>query len=648
MNVLTILFAATQLAIIPADRMAMADRLFDRARYADARAEYIALKGADGIKSEDLLYRLAECERALGNKEEARRSYSELLEKHPLFKYANRARLQKALLGNDIEKKAELKLLDADNVDGETRAAALYYLGIADNDPALLSRCVRTAPRGRYADYAKLRHAAMTVGSDDPTISRTAIRELLEIHYTKKDSVGKEALYLAATQSYRLKRYGEAMQLFKMYLKAYPEDATAADARTMAAWSAYMTKKFAEAAQLCGEGGTDDTAYLKSMCAYSTGDMEEARKLMKAYLESWPEGKYRQSVELPLARMAFQDAEKSDNLENSIEAAKRSVALSNASGDRLRLAWAFEKADREAEAMAEYDAVAKEYSGTDDAAEALYRSAMIDLRLRRWSSAELKLAEALSSGKNQRRKASSLYWRGIAAVNLDHEAEGIEHLQEALKLGLGLDESREARLIMADADFKAGKTREAKTAYAQLVREGATARMSAAKKCSVGRFLLECKLGDEAIDEAKMCARSLIDDDGVTAQWKQEGYALLGKAAETQEEYTLAMDAYKKAMSIDARTEDMKSVSLALGILESKSGEHGEADKHLKEAISLNSGDAAVRAKAYLALARNCEAMTDYHGAIGYSTVVISLFDDPETAKEAQKIIDGHSQEVAQ
>ena len=326
----------------------------------------------------------------------------------------------------------------------------------------------------------------------------------------------------------------------------------------------------------------------------------------------------------------------------SIEAAKKSVSLSKSSGDRLRLAWAYEKADRDAEAMGEYDSIAQDFPGTDDAAEALYRSAMMDLRLRRWSSGELKFAEALATGKNQRRKASSLYWRGVAAVNLGHEEEGVASLREALDLGLGLDESREARLLMADADFKAGKTREAKASYAQLVREGATDRMGAAKKRSVGRFLLECKLGEDATDEAKTCAKALIEESDSSPQWKQAGYALLGAASESREEYQLALEAYKKAMAIDVRSEEMRHVSLSLGKLESKAGEHGDADRHLKEAVALNANDSAARAEAYLWLARNCEAMTDYHGAVGYATVVVSLFDDPDLVAEAGKIVSGH------
>ena len=71
------------LAVLPSDRMAMADRLFNRGRYAEARLEYAALEGSAGVPGDELLYRLAECDRALGKDAEACASYAKLTEKVP-------------------------------------------------------------------------------------------------------------------------------------------------------------------------------------------------------------------------------------------------------------------------------------------------------------------------------------------------------------------------------------------------------------------------------------------------------------------------------------------------------------------------------------------------------------------------------------
>ena len=47
------------LTVAPSDRLAMADRLFNRGDYASARREYLALKGEKGVDEADVLYRLA-------------------------------------------------------------------------------------------------------------------------------------------------------------------------------------------------------------------------------------------------------------------------------------------------------------------------------------------------------------------------------------------------------------------------------------------------------------------------------------------------------------------------------------------------------------------------------------------------------------
>ncbi len=634
------------IAVLPSDRMAMADRLFDRGAYADAKKEYAALKGSQGVAEDELLYRLAECARSLGDKASARAGYGELLNKFPLSRHAARARLMRALAGTTAEQRSELKLLDTDATPPVIRAMALYHLGVLASDADALERCVKLDPKGPYALYAKFRHAALTAKNPDPAVRRAAIGELMDIHFGKDKELSREALYLAATSSYGDKRYGEASSLFRRYMKIHPGDAREKTARTMAAWSDYLCGKYADASALCGTGETDDTAYLLAACAYGTGDQAKARKLMQSYLERFPTGRYRSAVEIPLARMDFDAASAGDDLMKTIETAKRSAALSKSPADRLRLGWAYEKAKRFDEAAAEYAAIARDFPSTDDAAESLFRKAMIDLRAKRWSPAELALAEALKTGKNLKRKPSALYWRGVAAGMMGHEAKSVEFITEALKTnGLSLDEAREARLMLADADFKAGRVADAKAAYVKLVREGALDRMSAAKMRSVGRFLLDCREGEDALEEAKACARALaLHAD--TPEWRQAAYALKGAAEEAAGEFTSAIESYRLAMAEKVRTEDARTLALALGILESKAGAHAEADRTLKEAVRLNAAHNAERAQAYLWLARTCEAMTDFRGACAYATVVLTLFDDPAFVAEAKKILDAHPEEA--
>ncbi|MBQ6137849.1 MAG: hypothetical protein IJI73_10825, partial [Kiritimatiellae bacterium] len=212
-------------AVLPSDRMAMADRLFDRGEYAAARGEYAALAGAEGIAADELLSRLAECARALGDRTSARREYCELLDRHPVSRHAERARLQRALAGNDAEKRAELKMLDSDTVSPQVRATALYHIGVMDSDRGALERSAKLDPKGRYAPYARFRHAMLASKDPDQKVRRSATMELMELHFGADRDMAREALYAAAANCYSDRRHGEASSLFRRYLTVYPGDA---------------------------------------------------------------------------------------------------------------------------------------------------------------------------------------------------------------------------------------------------------------------------------------------------------------------------------------------------------------------------------------------------------------------------------------
>lgn len=628
---------AASLAVLPTDRLAMADRLFNRGEFADARAEYVALKGAREIAADELLYRLAECERALGDGAASRAHYGELLASFPQSRHADRSRLFRALAGTEAERRAELQALDSDRVEPSVRATALYHLGVLTGDAARLARAVQLDPKGRLAPYARFRRAAILLESKDADERRAAIGELLEIAFGDNRELAPEALYLAGARSYAENRHGEAASLLRRYLKLYPDGKMAGAVRTMCAWSYYRSGRYADALAICGDAKGDDCDYLRAALANATGDTVRARDLMTAYLEAWPRGRYRANVELALSRLEFADAEKRNDAAKILESAKRSAALSKSPADRLRLGWAFERMGDEREAMAEYLALARAEPGSNEAVEALLRKALIDIRAGRWSPAELALAEALKTQPKSAHRAELLYWRGLASCRLDHETEGAALLKEALALGLGLDQAREARLVLADRDYNEGHVEAAREEYRRLVREGATERMGAAKLLSVGRFLLE---GTNAVEEAGMCAKALAALD--RSEWRQAAWALLGASEERRGEFTAAIASYRKAMAEKTETEARGAAALALGRLETRAGEYDAAIATLGEAVKANARNAPARLEAYLNLARACEAKGDFANACAYATVVVTLFNDPAAAAEAERILKAH------
>ena len=619
------------ITVLPSDRMAMADRLFNNGKYEEAAAEYKALSGQEGIAADALLFRLAECDRVAGRTAAALKGYAELLAKYPESEHAAQARFLNAMGHQGLERRKLLAELDSDRIDLETRTAALYHLGSEASDPAILEKCVKLAPKGKYAPYANLKYGTLLNASEDPAVRRKGVEVLLGLAFGGTE-LADEALYLAAIQSYREKKYGEAGSLFRRYRKNFPKGEHFDEALWMSAWCDFLEGRYADAAALCGEGKTDDLAYIRAACAYSTGDNANALRLFRKYLEDYPQGAYRADAELPIARMEFDSAAATNDFSRTIESAKRGFGLSKLAADELRLAWAYEKAGKPAEAAAEYAQVAERFPGSVEAAEAMYFKAMIHAREDNWSAAELALAEAMASGRLGKRTAEATYWRGVAAMKLGHEVEGAGFLENAVAAGIGLDESREARLMVADFDYRSGRIEQAKTAYAKLVREGACERMSAARILSVGRLVDG--------EDAETCAKALTKSD--SPEWRQAGWALLGDCETKREAYSAAIESYRKCLAENAKTEAVANASLALGRLEFRAGEFDKADLTLKKAIELNASNARVRAEAYVLLAKNAGAKGDWKSAVAYATVVTSLFDDEKLCAEAKRIIEEH------
>ena len=619
------------ISVLPSDRMAMADRLFNAGKYQEAAAEYRALSGQEGVAADEILFRLAECDRTAGRTDAALKGYVELFTKYPDSEHAAMARFLNAMGRTGLERRKLLAELDSDRIDLATRTAALYHLGSEASDPEILAKCVKLAPKGKYAPYANLKYGTLLNASPDPAARRKGVEVLLGIAFSKSE-LADEALYLAAIQSYRDKKYGEAESLFRRYRKTYPKGSHFDEALSMSAWCDFLQGRYADAAALCGEGKTDDLAYIRAACAYSTGDSEAASRLFKKYLEDYPQGAYRADAELPIARMEFDRAAATNDFSKTVESAKRGFGLSKLAADELRLAWAYERAGKPAEAAAEYALVAERFPGSVEAAEAMYFKAMIHAREDNWSAAELSLAEAMASGKLGKRTAEATYWRGVAAMKLGHEVEGAGFLENAVTAGIGLDESREARLMVADFDYRSGRTEQAKAAYEKLVREGACERMSAGRILAVGRLV--------STDAAEICAKALAKSE--SPDWRQAGWALLGDCEVRREAYSAAIESYRKCLDEKAKTEALANASLALGKLELRAGEFDRADATLKRAVEYNASNARARAEAYVTLAKNAGAKGDWKSAVAYATVVTSLFDDAEFGAEAKKIIDEH------
>lgn len=621
---------AAALSVSATDRMAMADRLFNRGDYAAAKTEYLSLENEPSVDRAAVLYRLVASGKSLKEDAFVREKGAKFLKEFPGHEKENQVRFLRALVGTDTEKIAELKDLDRDGVPNDIRAGALCILGTILNDDKLFERSIKLDPSGSYTAYAKSSRASKLMKSADPHDRRQAVSLFMDLVYGKDPQLAKEALYAATYLSYTDGRYREADSLAKRFLKAYPKDSRVKAVRSILAMSEYRLGRYVAALDFCSDDNDEWQLLVKASAHERLGHRADSREAAEKALSAFPDGECRTMLEMIVARLDFADATDANDPEKILLAARRAAELSKTSADRIRFAWALENAGSQIEAEEEYGLIARDFPNTDTAADALYRRAMSCLRREQWSLADIALDEALATGKLAKdREASAAYWRGIAATRLGHVQEAVEFLKKALTGSISLDERREARLIIADFDFNEGRRDEAVAAYSELVRDGATARMSAAKTLAVGKIL--------SGDEARACAKSLIASEA--AEWRQAGYALLGDLEWKDENLTAGAYAYQKCLDEPCQTECVQHVSLIYGQYLVREGNAADGERVLKKAVELNAKDPEARAAAYLGLARAALLREDEESAKGYATVVTTLFETTKAAEEAKEIL---------
>lgn len=589
----TMLFAAT-LALAPADRLLMADKMFAKGLHADAAKEYEALRQEKTVSATDIDFRIAECSHALGRDSDAIPVYERLLLK---------------------------------DISSQMRAVALYRVASAKNDPAMFLQCEKADPKGRYAHFARLKRALILAKSDKREDRREATGIFLELSMSQEKSVAEEAMYAAASLAYGDKRWTEAAILFGRLSKTYPDSQRTKASAIPRAWSAFLAGRYTDCLAACGDSVEDDLAYLRGAAMMALDRRDQGLAELTKYVELHPQGRYRVAAMLPVQRMRFDAAVKRGDIASAVQSAKLAASLSNSPNDALRLAWAHEMAGASAEARAEYRRIVDKWPDDPAAGEALFANALADLRAGNWAAGELALDEALKRFPKLSRRNEAIYWRGIAAFRLGHEEEGVARLKEALKAGITLDEAREANLLIADFDARAGRTKEAAERYVDLLSKGASERMSAAHLAAVLKLLAGCGEWDALLTGARALAARSGDPAFVQVAAAREGQALEGLAR-----YDEAIVAYRRAFSVKADTDEGSAASLALGQLEYRKGEYDAAEKTLTDAVSRNAGPEGLkaRAKAYRALADVCRAKGEALKAKGYETVLKELFGDEE------------------
>lgn len=245
--------AANDDALLASDRKSLADGLFARGLYQLALAEYHTLANLTPppAASDEILFRLGECQRHLNNPAAAETAYRRLAAEFPDSPRRHRAIFLRAMmiieLGNpNVAAELLEALLVSETLAPDLALAARYQAGQAYEAAAKFDLAtahyiaLRTAaPNDPQADYAALHLARLQARSAEPA----AIREAMSLYTSlaakqEQPRLAAEALFHAAALAYTTEDFATSARLYQQLGERYPDDLRTAAAALPAAWAA--------------------------------------------------------------------------------------------------------------------------------------------------------------------------------------------------------------------------------------------------------------------------------------------------------------------------------------------------------------------------------------------------------------------------
>ena len=140
------------------------------------------------MPNDEVLFRLGDTYRILKRPDDALNCYAELISSTPASRYADVARMNRALLRTGAAREKELKELDRASAPVSIRAAALNYLGDIARDAkdvkgavGYYRRAAEISPTNEVGRLARLKGAALLSASDVEQDRRQALGIYLDL-----------------------------------------------------------------------------------------------------------------------------------------------------------------------------------------------------------------------------------------------------------------------------------------------------------------------------------------------------------------------------------------------------------------------------------------------------------------------------------
>jgi len=612
--------------------------------------EYEALLKEDGVSKAEVLYRLGESRRQMGEAAKAVSAYDRVIKEFPTSPLMHRARFGRALLLPAAQAEAELVKLDAGGIQDDIRAAALYQLGtISEKKPGgareaigRYESLVSRYPKHTHADYARIRTAALLSAEPDIASHRRALGMYLDLSASKDPSIAEEALYYAARQSFTDARYEESLTLFRRLKERFPNGRRAKDARVFKAWALYCAGRHndalltlrADVPEVKGE----DELYLAAASLRMLARYDEAVLAYDEALKSPPGGRYaadewlerlqvlssmhdhagvlRTLADRPdppdsVAERAWWIAGESAQAVTNIPLAIQYMRLCSNKKDGVNskeatytLGWLLSRSGAQKDAAAVFRSVADRWPADKLSAQSLYAAGDSEAKAGDTAAARRDWTRLLSSHPESPYAADALYRRAT------EEIRGREY--------------RQARLSLAEflKRFPSDRRKAEACYFAAFSAERSDDDAEAEK---LYRASLAADPPPEFRRESKLALGTLLKRTGRDAE------AEIGSARLAKGERDAALEAFRRALRFKSRTIYGAQAALEAGKLESEAGHYDEAKAFLSDAVERSQSDdlLSIRARAYTALAANEDSRGSKKSALEYYMIVGSLFDDP-------------------
>ena len=381
----------------------------------------------------------------------------------------------------------------------------------------------------------------------------------------------------------------------------------------------------------------DDFIWLQAQAAEALKDEARAVQFYRMLSERRPDSRLAPDA---LYRLAY----RLQGQQNWLEASRAYLSLAKSFPNNAHVPQALyssglclAKAGKSAEAIRDWNELITRFPEDTAVTAARFQKAMVEIKsdLAREAAADLDELLAKPAKVQISQLAEAHFWRARLCYDAKELQQAEKHLRECLNCQPA-DEIREEASFLLGLTLQAqGREADAAACFQPLLAAPASAKFTDDRLAWLSEFQFSRKQYASARDAAKELASRKT-----TKEWIQAGNALTGRAHAALSETNAAIEAFRLAADSPARTKYSSEAALRLGELLVGKGDANslaEASDYFGEAVARASSPelAAIRAKAYYALADCTARRGQKEAAARYYMAVALLFDDKDIVPKA-------------